>query len=254
LSYNIKMKMFISELIKSDESFLAMKLSHDKYEENHYVDKKGIIINYSIIDEFKNNEYITKYIYENINKYSIDSLQNTFKHLTVKMRNSYYGKKICYQIKNSRQIEMAGIKRNFHFSDISGKICDFKDFIQDKEYGIIVFWASWCGPCKTEIPYLKKLYSKYSKSIAFASLSIDSDKNEWIKAVKSSNVNWLSLAGFHKSTTMLNDFFNVNLVPSYIIVDNKGIVILNSTKTKNEKEYIQIDEIDNILYKLIMKK
>jgi thiol-disulfide isomerase/thioredoxin len=253
-SYDKKMKRFISELEKSDESQLAMRLSHDKYETNHYVDKKGVIINYSILDEFKNNEYITKHIYENINNYTIDLLQNLYKHLTVEMKNSYYGKKICDQIQNNTKIEKAGIKSIFHFSDISGKNYDFNDFIQNKEYGIIIFWASWCSPCKKEIPHLKELYRKYSKSIAFASLSIDTDKNEWIKAVKSSNINWLSLAGFHKSTTFLNDYFNVKLVPSYIIVDNKGIVILNSTKAQIEKEYIQIDEIDNMLSGLILKK
>ena len=59
-------------------------------------------------------------------------------------------------------------------------VAGVKNLLQNKDSGklrLINVWATWCGPCKAEIPSLKKIEKQYhGKNIAFVSMSIDDDK------------------------------------------------------------------------------
>ena len=73
---------------------------------------------------------------------------------------------------------------DFKGQDINGKTLSLKDF--NGKYLYIDVWATWCGPCKKEIPFLKELEKKFEgKNITFLSLSTDQNKTDWENMVKS---------------------------------------------------------------------
>ena len=64
---------------------------------------------------------------------------------------------------------------NFELPDVNGKMVKFSEAIRDKKVVLINFWASWCGPCRVEMPTFEKLY-RDEKDHGFLILAIDEDK------------------------------------------------------------------------------
>lgn len=91
---------------------------------------------------------------------------------------------------------------DFEYEDKDGKIYSLKDF--RGKYVLIDFWATYCAPCKKEIPYLEKIQEKFKKkNIFFVSIAIDLNKKEWIQFF---NKKALSTKGFHVNNDPVSGF------------------------------------------------
>ncbi len=109
---------------------------------------------------------------------------------------------------------------DFTVVDIAGKEFSLSQF--KGKYVFIDFWATWCGPCKQEIPFLKKLYEDYQKkNIVIMSISIDQDKKAWEKMVTEEGFKWFQ---FHDGKKM-SDKYVVRFIPSFILIDKEGKII-----------------------------
>lgn len=113
--------------------------------------------------------------------------------------------------------------------------------IADKSYKkhLIIFWASWCGPCRQEIPMLKKIYSLYGQEIELISVSIDTDKAAWQKAMKEEKMNWKQLIISNNSAEKeaLQIHFKLNqAIPYTVLVDDNLKILSASTGLSDEKE------------------
>lgn len=113
--------------------------------------------------------------------------------------------------------------------------------IIDQKYKkhLIIFWASWCGPCREEIPLLKKMYPRYNNETEFISISIDSDKSAWQKALKQENMTWKQLFVSDKGMDheALQIHFKLNqAIPYTILIDNNMKILSSSTGLSNEED------------------
>ncbi len=92
----------------------------------------------------------------------------------------------------------------------------------------IDIWATWCGPCKKEIPYLEKIIKKYKgKNIEFVSISVDSekDRDKWKKMVDEKGLKGIQLFADKSFKSDFIRFYNVNLIPRYLLIDKEGKII-----------------------------
>jgi len=96
------------------------------------------------------------------------------------------------------------------------------------KYVYIDVWATWCGPCRAEIPSLKKVEEKFhNKNIEFVSISVDTDKDheKWKTFVKEKELGGIQLFA---DKNWLSDFikaFNINSIPRFILIDPSGNVV-----------------------------
>ena len=119
----------------------------------------------------------------------------------------------------------------FKCLNINGKEVSLSDLAG--KYVYIDIWATWCGPCRYELPHLKTLEHQFhNKNIAFVSISCDQDKAAWEKMVKEDKLGGIQLI-FGKDRSFM-DAYRITGIPRFILLDREGkIVSANMTRPSN---------------------
>ena len=109
--------------------------------------------------------------------------------------------------------------------DKNGKTVKLSTYVPEGKFVLLEFWASWCGPCRGEIPHLKKVYEKYAgKDFEIISISIDENDQDWFKALNEENMNWKQLRDSGGFEGVSADIYGVHGVPHCLLLDRNGII------------------------------
>lgn len=113
--------------------------------------------------------------------------------------------------------------------------------LSDYEGKVVVldFWASWCGPCRQEIPNLKAVYDEFKdKGVAFLSVSIDSKKADWTKALQAEQMPWKQ-AWVKDSGKAVMNAMQFSGIPFILVLDRDGRIYRKNVRGKQVKETLQ---------------
>jgi len=120
---------------------------------------------------------------------------------------------------------------NFEFPTVDGKMINLKDF--RGKYLIVDFWASWCGPCRNEIPHLKEAYAEYKdKGVEILSVSIDKSKNAWKKAMRQENMTWPQIQAPGSGKDIMKEY-QFSGIPYIILLDKEGKIVGKQLRGKS---------------------
>ncbi|SDG37183.1 Thiol-disulfide isomerase or thioredoxin [Dyadobacter soli] len=98
--------------------------------------------------------------------------------------------------------------------------------VDSSKHNLIVFWASWCGPCRMEIPQIKKLYESRGSDLNVVSISVDKDQNAWKKAMEKEKMPWKQfLLPAGETFAMLDKKYNLEIIPLWVLLDGDGKVV-----------------------------
>lgn len=104
---------------------------------------------------------------------------------------------------------------------------------------VLDFWASWCGPCRQEIPNLKAIYDEYKdKDVAFLSVSIDSKKADWTKAVKAEQMLWTQ-AWVKDSGKAVMTTMQFGGIPFILVLDKEGRIYKKNVRGNQIREALK---------------
>lgn len=127
----------------------------------------------------------------------------------------------------------------FTFRDINGKEVSLSDL--KGKYVYIDVWATWCGPCKYEIPHLKRLEEKFrDRNICFVSISCDEDRAVWEKFVKDKKLGGIQLNMDGDQSFMTSILCNG--VPRFMLIDREGKYINANMSCPSKPETLEILE------------
>ena len=134
----------------------------------------------------------------------------------------------------------------FNYENHKGGTTSLDDF--KGKYVYVDVWATWCGPCRAEIPYLKKLEEHYhgKKDIVFVSISIDQakDHDKWKKFVSDKELGGVQLFADKDWNSDFVKGYQINGIPRFIIIGPKGeIVNADAPRPSAEDIYQTIDTL-----------
>lgn len=125
---------------------------------------------------------------------------------------------------------------------------DGKEFNFAKYKGKVIyvdFWASWCGPCRGEFPFSKKMHDSFTekqkKNIVFLYISIDEDPTNWKNAVDNLKLDngdhGISNGGFGSGVSQK---YQINSIPRYMIIDKNGTVVRPDAPRPSNPETLEL--------------
>ncbi|MFC4392844.1 TlpA family protein disulfide reductase [Flavobacterium quisquiliarum] len=134
---------------------------------------------------------------------------------------------------------------NFSYNDINDKPVSFSDF--KGKYVYIDLWATWCGPCKAEIPHMKKIEEDYhGKNIVFISLSLDKQKDaqKWKDYVAKEQLKGIQLMADKDFNSDVAKNYDVNAIPRFLLFDTNGnIISADAMRPSNPELREQLDKL-----------
>ena len=121
-----------------------------------------------------------------------------------------------------KHMAVGGVAPDFETKTLDGKPLKLSDF--KGKHVLLDFWATWCGPCRGEMPKLKEVWAAYSKNPKFAmvSLSLDAKTAEPVKYIKDNGLDWTQGFLGEWSGTNIPAQYGVEGIPSTFLIDPDG--------------------------------
>lgn len=115
---------------------------------------------------------------------------------------------------------------NFTQNDISGQPVNLHKAISGNKVTLIDFWASWCGPCRAEMPNVARIYERYKdKGFGIIGISLDEDADSWMTAVQAMDMKWLQLSDLNGWNNEISSSLGIRSIPFTIVVDSNARVL-----------------------------
>ncbi|MDR0892122.1 MAG: AhpC/TSA family protein [Mediterranea sp.] len=115
---------------------------------------------------------------------------------------------------------------DFEMPNPEGKMVKLSDYVGKGKLVLVDFWASWCGPCRREMPNLVEAYKQYKdKGFEIVGVSLDRDAASWKKGIKDLGITWPQMSDVKFWQNAAAQLYAVNSIPHTILIDGDGTII-----------------------------
>lgn len=254
-----KNKLSEAEMINSKSNVLRKKIGHLYYElylkeqKNKNSTSDSLIRQLwrqlrlkklNLVQQFPDTYYSLILLYglsSKLASLSLEKIVSAYNGLNDKIRESPLGKELKGKLLNYYTLEPGNDVKSF-----SAKTPEGLRFTNRSLKGtvyLLAFGATWCKPCKENIPVLKKMYNKFRhKKFTIVYVNLDGHDAIWKSQVAGYGVDWINVSDNKKwSESEIAKAFNISAIPQYFIIDQNQRVVYNARRRPNfEPEQMEI--------------
>ena len=122
--------------------------------------------------------------------------------------------------------------------DTDGNSHKLSEYVGNGHWLFVDMWAAWCGPCRAEMPHVGAAYEKYhKKGLEMVSISLDNQKEAWVKAITALNMPWTHLSDLKGWQSIVCDVYKVWAIPDNLLINPQGEIVARNLRgeTLHEK-------------------
>jgi thiol-disulfide isomerase/thioredoxin len=178
-----------------------------------------------IIHENKHNQIPASYIKEAMYELGYEGLKEALDPTA-----AYYNNP---DLEKPKQLLASFEKRRpgtmFHeltMKDMEDREVKLSQWAGKGNYVLVDFWASWCGPCRQEMPNVIQNYERYhTKGFEIVGVSFDQKKDAWVAAVQQIGMRWPQMSDLKGWQCAASDIYGVRSIPASVLLDPQGKII-----------------------------
>ena len=122
---------------------------------------------------------------------------------------------------------------DLEMADPDGKMHKISELVGEGKWVLVDFWASWCAPCRAEMPNILEAYNKYhAKGFEVVGVSFDQKKEAWVKAIGQINMPWLQISDLKGWQCAAAPIYKIDGIPDNILIDPQGKIIDRALRGK----------------------
>lgn len=154
-----------------------------------------------------------------------DTIKKSYNKLSPEVKKSYDGKQLAEKLIYFKNSSIGSLAPDFKGNDVNSNFLQLSSFRNNK-YVLLDFWASWCGPCREDFPFLKEMYSRYKdKGFEIIGVTRDEKLDLWRNTIQKENVEKWKHFSIKENKSTIEDTYVVTAIPVKILIDKDGNII-----------------------------
>lgn len=107
---------------------------------------------------------------------------------------------------------------------------------------LVDFWASWCGPCRKEMPNVVKAYAKFKdKGFEIYGVSLDKEKGRWVEAIAKDGITWTQVSDLRQWESSVVPLYSIQGIPYTVLLDKEGKILAKNLRGDElEKKLMEV--------------
>lgn len=128
---------------------------------------------------------------------------------------------------------------NFTVQTPEGESVGILDEVSKNRITVLDFWASWCQPCRNEMPFMKGMLERWQdKGLGIVGISLDDEQENWKNALSELALPWPQFGDSQAWESLVARSFKIDAIPFTVVVDQKGTILAKRLRQEELEQFV----------------